>query len=67
MSILHKLYKNDLVRELPKIDFDLDKVCDACTKGKHKRVSFKPINDVSMIRTASVLSRVVFVLPDRLR
>ena len=34
MSILSKISKNDLVKGLPKIKFDKDKVCDACQLGK---------------------------------
>ena len=35
MSILHKLAKNNLLRRLPKLDFNLDKICDACVKDKY--------------------------------
>ena len=34
MKTLSKLVKNDLVIELPKLNFDKDKVCDACQFGK---------------------------------
>ena len=58
MCVLEKLISNDLVRGLPKIKFPYDKICDACTKGKHKRISFKSINDVST-------SRVLCICPSR--
>ena len=34
MKILSKFVKNDFVIELPKLNFDLDKICDACLFGK---------------------------------
>ena len=36
-SMLFLNYQNDLVVGLPKLSFDLDKVCDACVKEKHKK------------------------------
>ena len=41
MHVISKLCQNDLVVGLPKLSFDLDKVCDACVKRKHKKSSFK--------------------------
>lgn len=58
MNILHKLIKNDLVKGLPKIDFD--KVCDACVKDKQKRIYFKLINDVSTIRVLQLIQIYLF-------
>ena len=37
MHVISKLCQNDLVVGLPKLSFDLDKVCDACVKEKHKK------------------------------
>ena len=34
MSILSKVFKNDLVKGLPKIKFVKDRVCDTCQFGK---------------------------------
>lgn len=34
MKTILKLSKFDLVRDLPKINLDKDKVCEACVKGK---------------------------------
>ncbi|XP_038992978.1 uncharacterized protein LOC120116622, partial [Hibiscus syriacus] len=55
MSVLQRLIQGDLVRGLPKLKFDNDKICDACAKGKQKRVSFKSINDVSTSRVLQLI------------
>ena len=34
MSIFEKVSKHDLVKGLPKIKFEKDKICDACQMGK---------------------------------
>ena len=47
MKTLCKLIKNDLVIGLPKLNFDKDKICDACQFGKQVRSLFKPKNLVS--------------------
>ena len=44
MSILENVSKYDLVKELSKIKFKNDKICDACQKRKQTRISFKSIN-----------------------
>ena len=41
MYQISKLIKKDLVRGIPKIEFDKDIVCDACQKGKQTRISFQ--------------------------
>ncbi|XP_019240158.1 PREDICTED: uncharacterized protein LOC109220150 [Nicotiana attenuata] len=43
-SLLNKLVQKDLVHGLPKSKFAEHKVCDACTKGKHVKSSFKRNN-----------------------
>ena len=53
--VIFKLCQNDLVVGLPKLSFDLDKVCDACVKGKHKKSSFKSKNYVSTSRPVQLL------------
>ncbi|KAK8578905.1 hypothetical protein V6N13_142162 [Hibiscus sabdariffa] len=60
MSVLEKLISKNLVRGLPKIRFSNDKICDACVKGKHYRVSFKPINDVSTNRVLQLIHMDLF-------
>ena len=47
MKTLSKLVKNDLVIGLPKLNFNKDKICDACQFGKQVRSSFKPKHLVS--------------------
>ena len=55
MHVISKLCQNDLVVGLPKLSYDLDKVCDACVKGKHKKSSFKSKNCVSTTRSLQLL------------
>ncbi|XP_049342929.1 uncharacterized protein LOC125807259 [Solanum verrucosum] len=45
----------DMVRGLPKLKFSNDKVCDACTKGKEIRSSFKAKKGVSTTRPLELL------------
>ena len=47
MKTLSKLVKNDLVIGLPKLNFDKDKICDACQFRKQIRNSFKSKNLIS--------------------
>ena len=39
--------KKDLVRGLPRLNFKIDHLCNACQKGRLTKSSFKSINDVS--------------------
>ena len=55
MKTLSKLVKNDLVIGLPKLNFNKDKICDACQFGKQVRSSFKPKNLVSISRPLELL------------
>ena len=41
MNLITQLNKNELVRGLPKISFEKDKVCEACQMGKQIKTSFK--------------------------
>ena len=47
LSLLNKFVSKDLVVGLPSIEFNDDKVCDACARGKQVRKSFKLKNYVS--------------------
>jgi len=49
-----------LVEELPKLKFEKDRVCEACQKGKHTKVSFKPKNVVSTKRPLEMLHMDLF-------
>ena len=40
-SLLDKLRSKELVEGLPSINFQKDRVCDACVRGKQTRISFK--------------------------
>ena len=55
MSLLENLSKGELVRDLPKIKFFKDKMCDACQMGKQAKSSFKPKNQVSTSRPLELL------------
>ncbi len=55
MKTMSKLSKLDLVRGLPKISFDLDKVCESCTRGKQVKSSFKPKEFISTKRPLELL------------
>ena len=41
MNLISQLNKDELVRGLPKINFQKDKVCEACQVGKQIKNSFK--------------------------
>jgi len=57
ISIISEL---DLVRGLPKINFDKDKICEACTKGKQVKSTFKSINIISTQRPLELLHTYLF-------
>ena len=50
MNLANKLSKHNLVKELPKLKYKRDHICDACMKGKQISISFKPLNEVSTSR-----------------
>ncbi|KAK2980443.1 hypothetical protein RJ640_011980 [Escallonia rubra] len=50
MENLKDISSKELLRGLPKIKFEKDKVCDACQMGKQKKVSHKPKKMVSTSR-----------------
>ena len=60
MRILAKVFKNDLVKKLPKIKFEKDKICDACQLGKQTRISFKSINMLNTYRPLQLLHMDLF-------
>ena len=55
MKTLSKLVKNDLVIGLPKLNFDKDKICDACQFRKQVRNSFQSKNLVFTSRPFELL------------
>ena len=56
-SILNRLVKFNLVDGLPKIKFIQHEICDACTKGKQTRSTFKPKH----VRSTSKLFDLVYM------
>ncbi|GKV46075.1 hypothetical protein SLEP1_g53087 [Rubroshorea leprosula] len=60
MSVISKLLKHDLVDGLPKVNVDIDNVCDACMKGKQTRVSFKAKKHISTSRPLELLHMDLF-------
>ena len=60
MNLISKLIKKDLVKGLPKLDFEKDKICDACQFGKQIRNSFESKNIVSTSRPLELLHMNLF-------
>ncbi|KAK2982569.1 hypothetical protein RJ640_028736 [Escallonia rubra] len=60
MEHLNDISSKELVRGLPKIKFEKDKVCDACQMGKQKKVSHKPKKMVSTSRPLQLLHMDLF-------
>ena len=55
MDLLKEISKKELVRGLPKIKFEKDRICDACQFGKQVKVSFKPKKCVSTSKPLELL------------
>ena len=55
MKTIAKLSQLDLVRGLPKISFEKDKICEACVKGKQVKSSFKTIEFISTQKLLELL------------
>jgi len=64
MKTISKIFKLDLVRGLPKINFDKDRICEACTRGTQVKSSFKIKDLVSTQRPFELLHINLFG-PDR--
>ena len=60
MDLMSKLVRKDLVRGLPKIKFEITKLCDACQLGKQTRNSFKPKNVVTTTRPLELIHMDLF-------
>ncbi|XP_070029825.1 uncharacterized protein [Nicotiana sylvestris] len=54
-SLLNKLIQKDLVHGLPMSKFKVQKICDACAKGKHVKSSFKSKRVVSTSKPLELL------------
>ena len=55
MDLISKISKNDLVKGLPKIGFQKDKICEACQFGKQIKTSFKSKNHISTSKPLQLL------------
>ena len=60
MDLMSKLVKKNLVKGLPKVNYERNKVCDACQLGKQTRNTFKPKNIVSATRPLELLHMDLF-------
>ena len=52
--------KKELIRGLPKLKFELDKVCDACQLGKQHKSSFKLKDAISTSKPLELLHLYLF-------
>jgi len=55
METISKISKLDLVRGLPKINFEKDKICEACVKGKQVKNNFYSNDFISTKRPLELL------------
>jgi len=55
MKTISKISKLDLVRGLPEINFEKDKICEACVKGKQVKSSFHSKDFISTKRPLELL------------
>jgi len=62
MYHLNRLNRKQFVEGFPKLNFENDKVCEACKKGNQTNVSFKPKNCVSTERALELLYMDLFGL-----
>ena len=54
-KLLSRLSKHDLVRGLPKMNFKVDSLCDACQLGKLRKNSFKLKDMISTSKPLELL------------
>ena len=60
MNLITQLNKNELIRGLPKMSFEKNKVCEACQMGKQIKTSFKNKNLISTSRPLELLHMDLF-------
>ena len=60
MDLISQLNKDEFVRDLPKINFQKDKVCEACQVGKQIKNSFKNKKFISTTRSLELLHMDLF-------
>ena len=54
-SLITKLIKHNLVKGMPNLSFEDNKICDVCKLGKQTKNSFKSKNIVSTTRSLEIL------------
>ena len=60
MDLMSKLIKKNLVKGLPKVNYERNRLCDAYQLGKQTRNTFKPKNIVSTTRPLELLHMDLF-------
>ena len=60
MDLMSKLVKKNLVKDLPKVNYERNRLCDACQLEKQTRNTFKPKNIVSTTRPLELLHMDLF-------
>ena len=60
MDLMSKLVKKNLVKGLPKVNYERNRLCDACQLRKQTRNTFKPKNIVSTTRPLKLLHMDLF-------
>ena len=60
MDLISNISKNDLVKGLPKIRFQKNKICEACQFGKQIKTSLKNKNHVSTSKPLQLLHMNLF-------
>ena len=58
--MISKLIRKDLVRDLSKLNFEKDKICNTCQFGKQAKSSFKPKKIISTTRPLELLHMDLF-------
>ena len=66
MHTISKLFKKNLIKDLPKLAYQKDLICDACVKGKHKKSSFQRKISISTTRALELLHMDLFGLSSTL-
>ena len=57
---IHKISKNDLVKGLPKMNFKVNHICDACQLGNLTKSSFKSKKVISTLQPLELLHMDLF-------
>jgi hypothetical protein len=60
MNLLSKLANKNIVEGLPKISFDKDRLCPACSLGKQTKSSFPSVTDLATKRPLELLHMDLF-------